>query len=78
VTVFRHGADWIAVEALSSWWGLRTGLRTSALRSFRGCSGVSLSPQVGTHQDWDEFDRVMAAEGRTAVFVTPERISGNS
>jgi PPOX class probable F420-dependent enzyme len=30
----------------------------------------------GTHDDWDEYDRVMAAEGRVAVFVTPERISG--
>jgi hypothetical protein len=31
----------------------------------------------GSHQDWDEFDRVMAAEERTAVLVTPERISSN-
>ena len=28
----------------------------------------------GTHDDWDEYDRVMAEDGRTAVFVTPERI----
>ena len=25
-----------------------------------------------------EYDRVMAAEGRTAVYVTPERIYSNS
>jgi hypothetical protein len=31
----------------------------------------------GTHDDFDEFDRVMADEGRVAVFVTPERILGN-
>jgi hypothetical protein len=31
----------------------------------------------GTHQDWDEFDKVMRAERRTAVFVSPERISAN-
>ena len=31
----------------------------------------------GTHEDWDEFDRVMAAEGRVAVFVEPERFIGN-
>jgi hypothetical protein len=31
----------------------------------------------GTHQDWDEFDKVMAAEARTAVLVTPERFIGN-
>ena len=31
----------------------------------------------GTHDNWDEYDRVMAAEQRTAVLVTPTRIYGN-
>ena len=31
----------------------------------------------GTHDDWDEYDRVMAAERRTAVLVEPARILGN-
>lgn len=31
----------------------------------------------GTHDDWDEFDRVMAAENRVAVLVEPARIIGN-
>ena len=31
----------------------------------------------GSHDDWDTFDRVMAAERRTAVLVRPERLSGN-
>lgn len=31
----------------------------------------------GTHDDWDEYDRVMADEGRVAIVVTPERILGN-
>ncbi len=31
----------------------------------------------GTHDDWDEYDRVMAAERRAAIFLTPERITGN-
>lgn len=30
----------------------------------------------GTHDDWDEYDRVMAAERRAAVFVTPTRVYG--
>ena len=30
----------------------------------------------GTHQDWDEYDRVMAAERRAAVFIHPTRITG--
>jgi len=32
----------------------------------------------GSHDDWDEYDRVMAAERRTAVFVTPGRILGRN
>src|SRR3989442_399088 len=31
----------------------------------------------GTHDDWDEYDRVMAEERRTAVLVDPVRITGN-
>lgn len=32
----------------------------------------------GTHDDFDEYDRVMAAEQRVAVFVEPARIIGNA
>ncbi len=32
----------------------------------------------GTHSDWDEYDRVMAAEQRTAVLVAPTRVYGNA
>ncbi len=31
----------------------------------------------GQHDDYDEFDRVMAREQRTCVFVRPDRIIGN-
>jgi PPOX class probable F420-dependent enzyme len=31
----------------------------------------------GTHDDWDAYDRVMADERRTAVLLTPERLSSN-
>ena len=30
----------------------------------------------GTHEDWDEYDRVMREERRAAVLVTPERVYG--
>lgn len=30
----------------------------------------------GTHDDWDEYDRVMAAERRTAILVDPQRFFG--
>lgn len=31
----------------------------------------------GTHDDWDEFDRVMVAERRTVVLVAPTRVYSN-
>jgi PPOX class probable F420-dependent enzyme len=30
----------------------------------------------GTHEDFDEYDRVMAAERRAAVLITPDRVFG--
>jgi len=30
----------------------------------------------GQHEDFDEYDRVMAAERRAAVLITPERVFG--
>jgi PPOX class probable F420-dependent enzyme len=31
----------------------------------------------GSHEDWDEYDRVMRDERRVAVLVAPERVFGN-
>jgi len=31
----------------------------------------------GTHDDWETYDRIMAEEGRVAIFVTPDRVIGN-
>ncbi len=31
----------------------------------------------GTHEDWDTYDQVMAAERRAAVLLTPERVYSN-
>ncbi|AXB43867.1 pyridoxamine 5'-phosphate oxidase family protein [Amycolatopsis albispora] len=33
---------------------------------------------TGTHDDWAEYDRVMAAERRAAVFIAADRVTGNS
>ncbi len=30
----------------------------------------------GTHDDYDEYDKAMAADGRVAVLVSPDRIHG--
>ena len=62
---FRSGWEWAAVEGPAR----IAGGDPQLLRDVFTAAG-------GTHDDWDEYDRVMAAEGRVAVFVTPERISG--
>jgi len=32
----------------------------------------------GVHDDWDEYDRVMAEDERVAVLIRPDRILGNT
>ena len=33
--------------------------------------------RAGAHDDWDEYDRVMAEERRVAVLVAPDRVYSN-
>ncbi len=75
--VFRHGPDWVAVEGPVQLMG-----PNDQLEGFSRFQLPMLLRRVfvaagGTHQDWDEFDRVMEAEGRTAVLITPARITSN-
>jgi PPOX class probable F420-dependent enzyme len=73
--VFRAGWDWVAVDGPARLIGpddLPDGYSAERvpqlLRDVFTAAG-------GTHEDWDEYDRVMAAERRTAVFVDPIRIT---
>jgi PPOX class probable F420-dependent enzyme len=71
--VFRSGWEWVSVEGPARIIG--PGDRDAAelaqlLRDVFTAAG-------GSHDDWDEYDRVMAAEGRAAVLVEPERIVSN-
>lgn len=63
---FRSGWEWAAVEGPARIGGNAPQL----LRDVFTAAG-------GTHDDWDEYDRVMASENRVAVFVTPERVYSN-
>jgi PPOX class probable F420-dependent enzyme len=75
--VVRAGWQWAAVEGTVSLVGLDDsggGIDTTARRMllrdvFRAAGG--------THDDWDTYDRVMAAERRTAVLITPTRAYTN-
>jgi PPOX class probable F420-dependent enzyme len=76
-TTFRQGWAWAAVEGRAEIvgpddpqpWIDAEGLRL-LLRDVFTAAG-------GKHDDWDEYDRVMAAERRAAVLVEPTRVYSN-
>jgi PPOX class probable F420-dependent enzyme len=75
--VFRAGWEWVSVEGPVTLIGpddRADGFDPAGLpRLLRDV----FSAAGGTHDDWDTYDRVMAAERRTAVLVRPERITSN-
>jgi hypothetical protein len=75
--VLRAGWEWVAVEGdveLSGPDDPGLGLAPEAQRLLlRGIFAAA----GGTHEDLDEYDRVMLAERRTAVLVRCERVYTN-
>jgi PPOX class probable F420-dependent enzyme len=75
--LWRAGWAWATVEGTAELFGPddpMAGLNDDALRL--------LLRQIyeaagGVHEDWAEYDRVVAAERRVAVLVTPTRIYQN-
>jgi PPOX class probable F420-dependent enzyme len=75
--VFRAGWEWVAVEGPVDLAGPDDPLPgLDADRIPRLLRDV-FSAAGGTHEDWDEYDRVMANERRLAVLVHPERVYSN-
>jgi hypothetical protein len=72
---FRHGHDWASVEGPVDLAGPGDVLDGFAPERLPGLLRDIFTAAGGTHEDWDEYDRVMAAEGRTAVMIDPMRIS---
>ena len=75
--VFRSGWEWAAVEGPVRVIGPddpAPGFDADGVRLLLRNVFVAAG---GSHDDWDEYDRVMAEERRTAVFVAPARITGN-
>jgi PPOX class probable F420-dependent enzyme len=64
--VFRAGWEWVSVDGAAR----IAGGDPQLLRDVFTAAG-------GTHDDWDEYDRVMASEHRVAVIVQPTRIVSN-
>ena len=75
---FRGGWRWATVEGTAElagpddappWLTGADQVRLLLREVFTACGG--------THDDWSEYDRVMAEQGRTVVLITPLRIYGN-
>ena len=76
--VFRAGFRWVGVEGPVDIIG-----PDDAFPGFADDGLAQLLRDVftaagGTHDDWDEYDRVLAAERRAAIFLTPARITGRA
>ena len=75
--VFRSGWEWVSVEGPTLIFGPDDPDGGTDPERLRVLLRDVFAAAGGTHDDWDEYDRVMRAEGRAAVLVTPERITSN-
>jgi PPOX class probable F420-dependent enzyme len=74
---FRDGWQWAAVEGQAELVGPddpQPWLDAEGLRQLRR---EIFAAAGGEHDNWDEYDRVMAEERRAAVLITPDRIYSN-
>jgi PPOX class probable F420-dependent enzyme len=78
VTVtFRAGWQWAAVEGPAQIIGPDDPVPGVDAESLRLLRRQVFTAAGGTHEDWAEYDRVMEAERRAVVLVTPTRVYGN-
>ncbi len=75
--VFRAGWEWVAVEGPVELIGPGDAREGFPPVELPGLLRDIFRAAGGTHDNWEEYDRVMAAERRTAVLVDPFRITGN-
>jgi PPOX class probable F420-dependent enzyme len=75
--VFRAGWEWVAVAGPCQLAGLDDPLPGLPPDRLPGLLRDIFHAAGGSHPDLDEYDRVMAAERRTAVLVDPERVITN-
>ncbi len=74
--VLRAGWEWAAVEGVVDIVGPEEAASDPTIDLPKLLRDVFVAAG-GSHDDWDEYDRVMAAERRTAVLVHPDRIVSN-
>jgi hypothetical protein len=67
---FRSGWEWVTVEGPARLAGPDDELAGLSPDRIPQLLRDVFTAAGGTHDDWDEYDRVMAAERRTAILVT--------
>jgi PPOX class probable F420-dependent enzyme len=75
---FRSGWEWASIEGVAQIVG-----PDDAADGVDGDGLVRLLREVfaaagGSHDDWDEYDRVMREQRRAVVLVVPSRVYGNT
>jgi PPOX class probable F420-dependent enzyme len=73
---FRSGWRWAAVEGTAQLIGPHDPHPLVDEERLRLLLREIFQAAGGSHDDWDEYDRVMREQGRTAVLVTPTRSYG--
>ena len=73
---FRSGWEWITVEGRAQLAGPDDPLDGVDAERLRLLLREVFTAAGGAHDDFDEYDRVMAAERRAAVLITPTRVYG--
>ena len=75
--VVRVGWEWVAVEGHARLIGPDDPVSGVDDERLRLLLREIFTAAGGTHEDFDEYDRVMRAERRTAVLITPSRVYSN-
>ena len=75
--VFRAGWEWVAIDGPARLLGPDDVPEGFAADRLPQLLRDVFTAAGGAHEDWAEYDRVMAAEGRTAVLIEPTRITTN-
>ena len=75
--VVRAGWEWAAAEGPAELAGPSDPLPGLDAAALPALLRAVFTAAGGTHDDWATYDRVMAAEGRTAVLIEPSRVYSN-
>jgi PPOX class probable F420-dependent enzyme len=76
-STFRNGWQWATVEGSAELAGPEDARDWLDPERLRLLLREIFQAAGGKHDDWNEYDRVMAEQGRTAVLIAPTRVYSN-